>query len=704
MWAYAVVAAPGVLGLALALAVYMPAPGTKPAVRLNCFLAWAAALSVVLLVPSDLAEAMRHAGAGPPEDAPQAVLRGLWMYSYWYCFLAMFFILPLHQAYEDSGEFGVPRRILRALKATSVLYGVLGAAAALALGVLLLTQRVSPGAVKGLVIACSNLFGIVATVFLLGHGLVELPRELWRKGNLAGRQRLSWHRLGANADRFFDAKRELERQERSLADADTYFTRRDPMREHVDVVLAEWRAWVARNPQYEPNRGDPGGGEFALEYGDRAELAQVRRNLERAREEYDRRRHVYVRDVQAALRIEDIVMNTKAISREYRPRYSEPPPRGARALWWWHCRLKAFAYRAAALACAFLSVAFALSELTIYPRLPNWFQGLSLFSWALRACNGNPLLTEVVALILFAYPCAATFFSLFRMSIGSYYVLTRGHSSAVCLFSNALFMCRLSQPMAFNFMFASAPMAAGSWPGVDDTAFWDLFGKYMIDLEILGDVLGVLSVGFTVLVPALLIPYMVLQYFNLFDRLVTACCGCCIQRFSKTMKFSWRRDDDDGWETSPNIEKGLRLLETEKAAVESRGLGAELGTSLDGGPGAVRLRVGRPSGAGAGAPPVAPRPVAGFGRKLKALFGKGAEAEEDARALLNPEAGGRSGGYGRTERAAAVDVNAPRPRIQLSPSQGARQAAAGRGNPSQESLGAAPTAAEQLDDIFGHLG
>ena len=174
----------------------MPAPGTKPVVRLNCFLAWAAALSVVLLVPSDLAEAMRtHAGAGPPEDAPQAVLRGLWMYSYWYCFLAMFFILPLHQAYEDSGEFGVPRRILRALKATSVLYGVLGAAAALALGVLLLTQRVSPGAVKGLVITCSNLFGIVATVFLLGHGLVELPRELWRKGNLAGPSG-PWPRVG----------------------------------------------------------------------------------------------------------------------------------------------------------------------------------------------------------------------------------------------------------------------------------------------------------------------------------------------------------------------------------------------------------------------------------------------------------------------------------------------------------------------------
>ena len=316
-----------------------------------------------------------------------------------------------------------------------------------------------------------------------------------------------------------------------------------------------------------------------------------------------------MREAQRALWIEDVFENKR---REggglYVARYGPAPPaRWEGAAWWWFCYGQQVCVRAAALLLGFMSVALALAELTLAPWLPTWFQ-ISLPSWALRSVRHNELATEVVCLLLLAYPCCATYYSLFKLKIGTYYSLVYKHTSAPCMLANALFMCRLAAPLAFNFMCAAAPPNSPPWPSVEDTVFFRLFGAYMLSFDALGPVLGSLSLGFTVIAPALLIPYMLAQAFGLFDRLAVRC-GC--------VRAEMQYEDD--WEDAgPALETGKRLLDLEKAALDrgetQTGIGAGLRAagrgpaspraSAGGGGGKKKKRGGPGGGAwGTGPPP-----------------------------------------------------------------------------------------------------
>jgi sulfite exporter TauE/SafE len=57
--------------------------------------------------------------------------------------------------------------------------------------------------------ACSNTFGLVTGAFLLGYGLVEIPRSHWRDADLEFRQKLLSHRIARVAVKLDDAHQEL---------------------------------------------------------------------------------------------------------------------------------------------------------------------------------------------------------------------------------------------------------------------------------------------------------------------------------------------------------------------------------------------------------------------------------------------------------------------------------------------------------------
>ncbi len=66
---------------------------------------------------------------------------------------------------------------------------------------LLFTRRLHPSNILGFCIAFSNAYGLVAAIFLLGSGLVAVPRQLWKSADLAGEQRRLYHAAGMQARR-----------------------------------------------------------------------------------------------------------------------------------------------------------------------------------------------------------------------------------------------------------------------------------------------------------------------------------------------------------------------------------------------------------------------------------------------------------------------------------------------------------------------
>ena len=46
-----------------------------------------------------------------------------------------------------------------------------------------------------------------AVIFLMGYGLVAVPRQLWRTADIKGAERAAYHKAGLQADRAIAAKK-----------------------------------------------------------------------------------------------------------------------------------------------------------------------------------------------------------------------------------------------------------------------------------------------------------------------------------------------------------------------------------------------------------------------------------------------------------------------------------------------------------------
>lgn len=61
----------------------------------------------------------------------------------------------------------------------------------------------------GLAMACSNTFGLVTGAFLLGFGLSEIPKNVWRNADWTTRQKVISHKIAKMAAELDDAHKKL---------------------------------------------------------------------------------------------------------------------------------------------------------------------------------------------------------------------------------------------------------------------------------------------------------------------------------------------------------------------------------------------------------------------------------------------------------------------------------------------------------------
>ncbi|KAJ5444074.1 uncharacterized protein N7458_007946 [Penicillium daleae] len=174
------------------------------------FLALALPASVVLLVPIDLASSARN-GTGPKAIwLPDRMVLVCWRIAYWLIFMLTWAILPLLGDYVDSGYREPKARILYSLRSNARYQLIVLTCAVVGLIYISISIGFDPTSIKGTVMALAYVWGLVLAIYLMGHGLVSIPRNLFRNANVSGRLR----RIQAHAprvhDRLMDAVNELE--------------------------------------------------------------------------------------------------------------------------------------------------------------------------------------------------------------------------------------------------------------------------------------------------------------------------------------------------------------------------------------------------------------------------------------------------------------------------------------------------------------
>jgi LMBR1-like membrane protein len=164
---------------------------TAPAYLLvPIFLSLALPASVVLLVPIDLASSARSEDeASKGVWLPDRVMLVSWRIAYWLTFVLTWLILPLLGEYIDAGYREPKDRFLYSLRSNGRYQLIVLSCAIAGLVYITISNGFDFTAVKALIMALAYVWGLILAIYLMGHGLVALPRKMFRNANTSGRLR-----------------------------------------------------------------------------------------------------------------------------------------------------------------------------------------------------------------------------------------------------------------------------------------------------------------------------------------------------------------------------------------------------------------------------------------------------------------------------------------------------------------------------------
>ncbi|KAL1897694.1 hypothetical protein Sste5346_004002 [Sporothrix stenoceras] len=189
------------------LRYYLPLRSTPAYLIVPVFFALFLPANIVLLVPIDLASS-----AQTDDEAtrgiwlPQTVLRVSWRITYWLTFVLTWFILPILAEYSDAGYRTPKDRILYSLRSNAQYHAMVFGSGIIGLAYVIVMYGFSVDSIKGLVMALAYVWGLILAIYLMGHGLVAIPRRLIRTATPSRRLR----RLQSQAPKLYEKLEESE--------------------------------------------------------------------------------------------------------------------------------------------------------------------------------------------------------------------------------------------------------------------------------------------------------------------------------------------------------------------------------------------------------------------------------------------------------------------------------------------------------------
>ena len=164
-----------------------PRRRVAPIARVQTAICWACALASLLLLPFDL-------GLGGSNSSP---LRVFWHATHWVALLLGWLGTETLCEYYYAGEFDARSRARAAVRANLTFYGGVAALCAATALYLLVWLQLPARALLGVAAVLVDGYGLAVVALLQGHGLVALPRALWRTAAPRARLQRLHARLGA---------------------------------------------------------------------------------------------------------------------------------------------------------------------------------------------------------------------------------------------------------------------------------------------------------------------------------------------------------------------------------------------------------------------------------------------------------------------------------------------------------------------------
>ncbi|KAJ6775080.1 LMBR1 INTEGRAL MEMBRANE-LIKE PROTEIN [Salix purpurea] len=538
MWVFYLIWLPLTLGMVILTVRYFAGPKIPRYVFFTVGYTWFCSLSIIVLVPADIYTTKF--------DLDRGGISFFWSWSYWSTFLLTWAVVPLIQGFEDAGDFTVMERLKTSAHANLVFYLIVGVIGLFGFILLIMMNKIRTGNVLAVAMACSNTFGLVTGAFLLGFGLSEIPKSLWRNSDWSIRQKVLSHKIAKMAVKLDDSHQDLSNAIVVAQATSNQMSKRDPLRPYMDIIDNMLAQMFKQDPSFKPQGGRLG--ENDMDYDtDEKSMATLRRHLLGAREEYYRCRSEYMTYVMEALELEDTVKNHERSSSNgwtyissFRPaRNGKLGASFDRMEFLWRCILRKQLEKVLAVILGTMSAAILLAEATLLIGGVD----LSLFSLLINSAGKQELPMQVLVFIPLMYMCICTYYSLFKIGMLMFYSLTPRQTSSVSLLMICSMVARYAPPISYNFL---------NLINLDpkQTIFEKRMGKIDNAVPFFGN-------DFNRIYPLIMVIYTLLVASNFFDRVIGFFGS--LNRF----RFQTEADDTDGFDPS-----GLIILQKERSWLE----------------------------------------------------------------------------------------------------------------------------------------
>ncbi|KAG7535559.1 LMBR1-like membrane protein [Arabidopsis thaliana x Arabidopsis arenosa] len=541
MWVFYLISLPLTLGLVVFTLRYFAGPEIPRYVLITVAYTWFCSVSVIILAPADIWTTLSL----QPDHPENGAISFLWSWSYWSTFLLTWAVVPLIQGFEDAGDFTVSERLKTSVHVNLVFYLVLGFIGLLGLILLVMMHRNWKGSILGYAMACSNTFGLVTGAFLLGFGLSEIPKTLWKNADWTTRQKVLSHKIAKIAVKLDNAHQELSNAIVVAQATSTQMSKRDPMRPYMNVIDAMLAKMFREDPSFKPQGGQLG--ENDMDYDtDEKSMATLRRHLRNAKDEYYRYKSEYLTYVTEALVLEDTMKNYerrdatgwKYISSFRATRTGKMGNLLDTLEFMWRCILKKQIQMVLAVVMGIMSAAILLAEATLLLSKLD----LSLFSILISSVKSDELLVQAFAFVPLVYMCVCTYYSLFKIGMLMIYSLTPRQTSSVNLLMICSMIARYAPPISYNFI------------NLIQLHSETIFEKKMGRID---DAVPVFGQRFNEIYPLIMVIYTLLVASNFFDRIFNYFGSW------KRFRFQTETEDTDGFDPS-----GLMILKKERTWLE----------------------------------------------------------------------------------------------------------------------------------------
>ncbi|CAK8567281.1 unnamed protein product [Lathyrus sativus] len=447
MWVFYLISLPLTTGMVLFTLRYFAGPDVPRYVLFTVGYTWFCSLSIIILVPADIwATIASHTENGG--------ISFFWSWSYWSTFLLTWAVVPLIQGFEDAGDFTVSERLKTSVHVNLVFYLIVGSIGLFGIILLIMMHRSWTGSLLGFAMTCSNTFGLVTGAFLLGFGLSEIPKSIWRNADWTTRQKVLSHKIAQMAVKLDDAHQELSNAIVVAQATSKQMSKRDPLRPYMNVIDDMLTQMFREDPSFKPQGGQLG--ENDMDYDtDEKSMAKLRRHLRNAREEYYRYKSEYITYVLEALELEDTIKNyERRNSTGWEYNSTIRPDRTGKLgslfdtlEFFWKCIIRKQVEKGFAVLLGIMSVAILLAEATLLPSID-----LSLFSILIKSVRTQELLVQAFAFVPLMYMCICTYYSLFKIGMLMFYSLTPRQTSSVNLLMICSMVARYAPPISYNFL------------------------------------------------------------------------------------------------------------------------------------------------------------------------------------------------------------------------------------------------------------